>query len=263
MKRVLIAAVALLAAGCQASDASGTGTPASAGASVSSVTRSAVAESASPTPSVNAKAQRACQSESDLAESIHGRLTMTQLGTADGLRLAMTVSGDGTLAAFVANTSAASIDAILEECVTLGYLDAAPVVDTAPPVAPTASAGDVQLFTRGGATAGVIQPSASKAFASLGYLTPTRGHFVALVVSAQATGSQTFSINPFDFYVRTADGAHYNSTFTSEITPPELDAVTLNPGENTSGSLVFDIPVTSGFQLVYAPLGQAIGIWQY
>lgn len=99
---------------------------------------------------------------------------------------------------------------------------------------------------------------------------PTNGYFVIIDVRADnltsATGS--FDFNPLDFYVR-VNGAHYdeangNSFDALSSSSEELSATTLNPGEHTTGKIVFDVPSPNG-TLVYAPniSGESLIEWKY
>jgi len=145
------------------------------------------------------------------------------------------------------------------------------IIDSEVPVAPTAAPvptpsvlhpGDAQEVYQDGAEIGYVAESAVNAVRTGDYgQRPSYGYFDIIVVQATAVG--VFTVNPFDFYVRGPDGAHYGNTFMTNLTPPELAATTLNPGEHATGCVVFDVPMKSGFTLVYAPQGAEVGEWQY
>lgn len=90
------------------------------------------------------------------------------------------------------------------------------------------------------------------------------GNFLIFPIVVKAIGSDTFDINPFDFYVRDAegnkfdygDGAMYLSADNT------LNATTLNPGEQVKGVLVFDAGKATN-EVVYAPMGQSLGFWKF
>jgi hypothetical protein len=86
------------------------------------------------------------------------------------------------------------------------------------------------------------------------------GTWAVFTVSAVGvTGA--FSLNPYDFYVRGADGSHFDHAYANF--QPVLTAVTLNPDEPVKGNISFDVPAKTG-ALVYAPgLGTALGEWQF
>lgn len=95
---------------------------------------------------------------------------------------------------------------------------------------------------------------------------PAKGWFVTLTVTAKATGSATFDVNPFNFYVRGSDGQHYEYGDGNSIEAGgdgDLNAATLNPGETVKGTVTFDVPDQHGV-LVYAPaLGRALASWTF
>ena len=88
------------------------------------------------------------------------------------------------------------------------------------------------------ATMSVAAPQAVESFYN-GFSTPTNGPaFATFVVSVTAEKSG-FTINPFDFFVRTAEGARIEPTFGCE---PALNHATLNKGEKFQGCLTVDAP---------------------
>lgn len=94
---------------------------------------------------------------------------------------------------------------------------------------------------------------------------PANGNYVTFTITAKATATGTFDINPFDFYFRATDGRHLDLTAGNAVEATrddDLSATTLNPGETVKGTIVFDLPGTHG-ELVYAPLSQALGSWNF
>lgn len=96
---------------------------------------------------------------------------------------------------------------------------------------------------------------------------PKNGYYltVTVVAKANADTTQTFSVNPFDFYVRTADGTHIGMDAGNALGAggdDQLHAVELNPGETIKGTLTLDVPSVHG-QLVYSPFDRAVGSWTY
>ena len=87
---------------------------------------------------------------------------------------------------------------------------------------------------------------------------PENKYFAVFSISARA--AKTFDINPYDFYVRGDDGAHYDGAFAS--VEPDLHPVTLNAGEKVKGNVVFDIP-SKHATLVYAPGSSALSEWSF
>jgi hypothetical protein len=91
---------------------------------------------------------------------------------------------------------------------------------------------------------------------------PENGQFWIFTVKAKAIGTETFAINPFDFYVVDAEGNRYDQTSGSMyiIDSGSLDAAELNPGEQTQGRFAIDAP-KNATQIVYAPGLRALGYW--
>jgi Domain of unknown function (DUF4352) len=78
-----------------------------------------------------------------------------------------------------------------------------------------------------------------------------RGRFLVVSVTARAV-NDGFTINPYDFYAREqGSGTHIEEQCCADF-GAELDAVTLNDGEETSGVMVFDVR-QGKVHLVYAP----------
>jgi hypothetical protein len=86
---------------------------------------------------------------------------------------------------------------------------------------------------------------------------PQNGLYVVFRVTAIAILKE--DVNPFDFYVREADGSHYDPTYGFE---PALHDATLAPGERIRGKVTFDVPSGHG-TLVYAPASEALGEWEF
>ena len=84
-----------------------------------------------------------------------------------------------------------------------------------------------------------------------------------MTIVATAIGTQTFDINPFDFYLRDPAGNQWdafdgNAVF--EGTDTDLQATTLNGGETVRGTIVFDAPAEAA-KLVYAPGLRSLASW--
>lgn len=94
---------------------------------------------------------------------------------------------------------------------------------------------------------------------------PERGLYLVITLKAVGTGA-SFDVNPFDFYVRGADGGHYEDTTYSDAWGPTFESGTLHNGEHISGTMVYDVsPHATHGSLVYAPNfdGEAIASWSY
>lgn len=93
---------------------------------------------------------------------------------------------------------------------------------------------------------------------------PEHDQFVLVTINAKAIGDDLYSVNPFDFHIRDADGRQYeygggSSLFAVDET---LNAVDLNPGEQVTDDLVFDVP-EGPLVLAYAPgFSQALAFWE-
>jgi hypothetical protein len=98
---------------------------------------------------------------------------------------------------------------------------------------------------------------------------PQNGYFVAIRVDVSADASLTsgFDINPLDFYALSGN-AHYDEGDGNAYEGPhngaELNATTLNAGETASGWLLFDLPSPHG-KIVYAPNldSQPLAYWKF
>lgn len=122
------------------------------------------------------------------------------------------------------------------------------------------------------ASATVITDGASSAKVSVGNpsfytrnnspdlpMTPRYGFYEVITVSfVGVTGK--FDENEFSFYVRGADGVHYDGTLVMGF-DPQLSATTLTPGEPVKGNIVFDVPSKTG-TLVYESGGEALREWK-
>ncbi|HEY9473127.1 MAG TPA: DUF4352 domain-containing protein [Mycobacteriales bacterium] len=130
--------------------------------------------------------------------------------------------------------------------------------------------GDTLTVTIDGSEAGEItasSPTATQRATSEFGDPPARGYYVTIVITAKAATaiSEPFSVNPFDFYVRTSDGTHIEYGDGNAITAQrddQLNAVDLNAGEKVNGTLTLDVPAPHG-TLVYAPLDRAVGSWSF
>jgi len=95
---------------------------------------------------------------------------------------------------------------------------------------------------------------------------PENGSYKVIAVSAKNLGKDSFDVNPFDWYYRDAAGNKFEygaASISSGFTGKDFGASTLNVGEQTSGSIVFDVPAAAK-ELVYAPgfAGEPIAIWK-
>jgi hypothetical protein len=84
------------------------------------------------------------------------------------------------------------------------------------------------------------------------------GRLLAVDIVAKNVSGVTFDVNPYNFKPIGPDGRRYDPTYTSE--EPGFNAVTLNPTEQVTGTMVFDVPpgpVKTG----YVPLTQTIATW--
>lgn len=95
---------------------------------------------------------------------------------------------------------------------------------------------------------------------------PENGSYKIVAVSAKNLGTDSLSVNPFDWYYRDADGNKFeygSGSIMSGFTGKDFGASSLNVKEQTSGSIVFDVP-TAAKELVYAPgfAGEPIAIWK-
>lgn len=145
-----------------------------------------------------------------------------------------------------------------------------PVPVETTPTETTATMGDTLTVTIDGSEAGEITASSptatQRAIGEFGER-PARGYYITIVITAKAATAITepFSVNPFDFYVRTTDGTHIEYGDGNAITAQrddQLDAVDLNAGETVKGTLTLDVPAPHG-TLVYAPFSQAVGSWSF
>jgi Domain of unknown function (DUF4352) len=92
---------------------------------------------------------------------------------------------------------------------------------------------------------------------------PANGTYWTVTIVATATGTQTFDINPFDFYLRDPAGNQWDAfdgNAIYESTDNDLEATTLNGGEHVRGVIVFDAP-TDAAELVYAPGLRSLATW--
>lgn len=99
---------------------------------------------------------------------------------------------------------------------------------------------------------------------------PQNGYFVTVKVKVKILPGYTqgFDINPLDFYA-TVNGTHYDEANGTSLTgapgsDSQIDATTLNAGESSSGTLVFDLPGTHG-KIAYSPNleGGPLAYWKF
>jgi hypothetical protein len=95
---------------------------------------------------------------------------------------------------------------------------------------------------------------------------------VVVDVTIHATGKGPVDYNPLDWYIRGADGTHYDgdampnfeSSTGQQLDDQSLHSGTLNPGEKVRGYLLFSAPVTSG-SLVFNPsaFSSSVAEWPF
>jgi hypothetical protein len=98
---------------------------------------------------------------------------------------------------------------------------------------------------------------------------PQHGYFLTVQVRAMALPSYRngFDIGPMDFYALLRS-SHFEEGNGNALDAPgadrELDYATLNAGESSSGTLVFDVPAPHG-KIAYSPVfeGGPIGYWTF
>jgi len=135
------------------------------------------------------------------------------------------------------------------------------------PTIPVGSARPLNVADGVGGVAQVFVSRVQTATVEPGELgsTPSRGLYVVFYV--KAVGAQgSMDVSPYDFYQVSADGAHVSDTAYAPAWGTELDTATLQPGENITGVLVYDVsPKGAHGKLVYSPLmaTRPIGQWIY
>lgn len=95
---------------------------------------------------------------------------------------------------------------------------------------------------------------------------PDHDVFLLVTVNAVAVGDEVYDVSPYDFYLRDADGRRYepwNGNALFAIDDYGLESSELNPGEQVTGDIVFDVP-DEDLELVYAPSfgGRALAFWE-
>lgn len=92
---------------------------------------------------------------------------------------------------------------------------------------------------------------------------PEHGQFWIITVKVKATGAESFSINPFDFYIRDKKGNHYayDDGASYYLDKGDLNAVDVYPGERTQGKVVIDAS-KNATDVVYAPGDEALYYWK-
>jgi hypothetical protein len=96
---------------------------------------------------------------------------------------------------------------------------------------------------------------------------PENGAYKIVKVTVTNTGSDSFDVNPFDWYYRDADGNKYEygdgNSILSGFDGPSFDSTTLQPGEKRSGSMVFDTS-KGATELIYAPGwdSSTVAVWK-
>lgn len=85
------------------------------------------------------------------------------------------------------------------------------------------------------------------------YCTPAGGNIkLGVEVSVQATATKTVPVNPFYAKVTDSQKVEYTSTFCG--CTPELQAVSLQPGQSAGGWITFELPaVATGLMMSYTP----------
>ena len=157
------------------------------------------------------------------------------------------------------------------------YVPPAPVRVTAPTSAPapvqTAAPAPVQsgphrlslgwstVITQSDSTAKVGVGTPKFATTDKYAVAPDHGFYAVFPVQASGvTGS--FDVNPLYFYVRGADGTHYDPTYASGF-DPILSSSLLAPGEPYRGNIIFDLPSKSGTLVYEAGLGTNGVEWKF
>ncbi len=120
--------------------------------------------------------------------------------------------------------------------------------------------GQILEVHKGGKVSATVSAAAPQAVASFfdGISKPTAGPAFATFMVSFTSQQAGFDVNPFDFFVRTPDGARVQATIGCE---PQFGAATLGAGEKYQGCLVFDAPHGS---LVYSPnvfTGTSLAEW--
>lgn len=131
------------------------------------------------------------------------------------------------------------------------------------------SVGETGVVTIDGEDAGEVTVSKVEAFQtanSFGQVVkPDNRWFLKVTIKAKGLAASGFEINPFDFYVRMADGSRYDYGEGNSLGvegDQTIDGTTLNKGEKLTGALAFDTPSRHG-RVVYAPGDQALGEWKF
>lgn len=155
---------------------------------------------------------------------------------------------------------------------------AAPSTAPAPAPIPTGplslNLGETAVITQNGQNAAHVQitrvtVSTQPADPEFGS-PPANGYFVVVHIRARALDNYSggFDINPLDFYAKVGhqhfEEGNGNSFDALPMAQNEMDAVTLNAGENTSGVIVFDLPSAHG-KIAYSPNyeGGPLGFWKF
>ncbi|ABD12087.1 hypothetical protein CcI156_19330 [Frankia sp. CcI156] len=99
--------------------------------------------------------------------------------------------------------------------------------------------GEVLQVSKGGEVAATVSVAAPKAVPSFfsGFSKPTSGPAFATFMVSFTSAKAGFAVNPFDFFVRTPDGARVQPTIGCE---PAFNAATLGQGEKYQGCLTID-----------------------
>jgi hypothetical protein len=96
---------------------------------------------------------------------------------------------------------------------------------------------------------------------------PDNKYFVKFKVTVKAY-DDGFEVNPYDFFIRNADGSRLDSGEGNTIfvqAKPDFSSATLKGGESYTGWIVFDLPAKHG-ELVYSGPGwgdESISEWSF
>ena len=91
------------------------------------------------------------------------------------------------------------------------------------------------------------------------FMTPTEGRFVTVLARVKNGGPDVLSVNPFDFRLEDEDGVSYQP---SNERDPSFDVRDLNPGDQLSGWLTFDVPTGGAWKLRWTgPSTRALAAW--
>ncbi|MCK9902144.1 hypothetical protein CC117_25475 [Parafrankia colletiae] len=148
----------------------------------------------------------------------------------------------GVLAGMVGLTGCLEETSVSSTGTTTGdsTLGAAAGQDTAPEGTRQAQYGEILEIRKDGEVAATLSVAEPKPVASFfnGVSTPTSGPSFATFMVSFTSQQAGLAVNPFDFFVRTPEGARVQPTFGCE---PAFNAATLGVGEKFQGCLTVDV----------------------